>query len=153
MAEKIRAYMMRVSEDGEVYKGYFGEIENTLKVMQGFVGGHIQVVSLPSGIVLVCGEEGKLMKLMPNRALFREAGGKDTVYDFIAGNCLCVRHNEEGDFTPILDEDISIIQRFAKPIRLIASPSLILLKDEDECEDWREDKFVDWGRYMNEPIE
>lgn len=153
MAEKIRAYFMRVSEDGEVYKGYFGEIENTLKAKQTFVGGTIQVISLNDGVDLICHDEGKILHLPPNRALYYDAGGKDTIYDFVAGNCLCVRHNDEGDFTSILDEDISIIQKFTKPIEFIAPPNLILVKEEDACVEWQEPTGDDWGRYMNAPTD
>lgn len=145
MEKKIRAYMMRVSDDGEIYKGYFCDIENTLKAKQNFVGGTIQVISLNDAVDLICNDEGKLIGLPPNRALLYGVSKLDTVYDFIAGNCLCVRHDDEGNFTSILDEDLAVIKRFTKPIRLIKPPELILLKEEDECADW------DWGRYMNEP--
>ncbi len=145
MAKKIKAYMMRMSDDGEVYKGYFGEIENTLQAIQSFAGGDIQVISLSSGIVLICNEEGKLEGLPPNRALYYEADGKDTIYDFVVGNCLCVRYNDEGNFTSILEEDLAVIQRFAKPIEFIAPPNLILVKEEDECVEWQEPKSDDWG--------
>ena len=41
--EKILAYKLRVDEEtGEIYKGYFEEIENTLRAKQDFVGGTIQ---------------------------------------------------------------------------------------------------------------
>lgn len=45
----LDAYMMRVNqEDGTVYKGYIGKIQNTLKAEQEYVGGSIQVISINS---------------------------------------------------------------------------------------------------------
>lgn len=115
--EMIKAYMMRVSDDGVVYKGYIGEIENSLKAKQEFVGGLIQVIPITSEIDLICNDEGKLRNLPINRALFYDTGKKDEMYDFVVGNCLCVRHNNSGYFTSILDEDIPIIRRFVKCIK------------------------------------
>lgn len=45
MAEKIDVYFLRCSQDRQ-YRGYVGEIENTLKVLQNYVGGLIQTVHL-----------------------------------------------------------------------------------------------------------
>lgn len=137
MAEKIRAYMMRVSEDGVIYRGYIGEIENTLQAKQNFVGGIIQVLPLTSEVDLICNDESKLMQLPVNRALLYDSGKGDKIYDFVAGSCLCVRHKGD-EFTSILDEDIAAIQRFTKPIEAIFPPNLILVKEDTECVEWRE---------------
>lgn len=39
----------------------------SLKELQGYVGGLIQIVPLPSGQVLICNDEGKLKGLPINR--------------------------------------------------------------------------------------
>ena len=42
-------------------------IQDTLEAMQQTVGGPIEVLPLPDGVMLVCDEEGKLRGRMPNR--------------------------------------------------------------------------------------
>lgn len=39
------------------------EVKNELKALQETVGGHIQTLKLAEGVVLICNEEGKLLKL------------------------------------------------------------------------------------------
>ena len=33
------------------------------------------------------------------------------VYDMLVGNLMCVRHNSEGEFTSIREEDIPVIEK------------------------------------------
>ena len=40
--------------------------DNTLEALQDAVGGYIETFTLPSGIVLICNEEGKLHRLPYN---------------------------------------------------------------------------------------
>jgi hypothetical protein len=138
MSERIKAYIMRVSDDGKPYKGYIGEIENTLKAKQTFVGGLIQVVPINEEIDLICNEEGKLSRLLPNRALYMENATDDEPYDFICGNCLCVRHNNEGEFTSIHEDDVKTIRKHVKPIEAILCPDIILSMPEDVCPEYKE---------------
>lgn len=42
------------------------QIENTLTAFQQLVGGYIQTVYLPHGVIMIVNEEGKLMGLKPN---------------------------------------------------------------------------------------
>lgn len=59
------------------------KIDNTLKAMQGTVGGYIEAVyPYDDNVAIVCNEEGKIAGLPLNRAL-KDADGK--VYDVIAG--------------------------------------------------------------------
>ena len=103
--EKILAYKLRVDEKtGEIYKGYFEEIENTLRAKQDFVGGTIQCLHLTNEIDMVCNDDGKLMGLPLNRVWFYES----QPIDVVMGNILCVRH--EGDeFTSIREDDEPVI--------------------------------------------
>jgi len=74
------------------------EIANTLQALQGAVGGYIETVSLPNGLILICNEEGKLLNLPANRKLG---------YDYIAGDFLVTAGNDEGDFVSLSDAQIA----------------------------------------------
>ena len=76
------------------------DLDNTLEAMQKFVGGLIECIALSdtgSEVTLVCNDEGKLMGLPLNRALFDDDGH---VYDIVSGNFLIVGLGEE-DFTDL----------------------------------------------------
>ena len=60
--EKIKVIVKRPFEA----VGHIEEVENTLESFQAIVDGHIEVVGLPEGALLVCNEEGKLKMLQPN---------------------------------------------------------------------------------------
>ena len=82
------------------------ELDNTLEAMQNFVGGLIECITLSdtgSEVTLVCNDEGKLMGLPLNRALFDDDGH---VYDIVSGNFLIVGLGEENftDLSPDLME-------------------------------------------------
>ena len=42
------------------------EIDNTLEALQELVGGYIETVNLPGGIVMIVNEEGKILRLPIN---------------------------------------------------------------------------------------
>lgn len=74
------------------------EIESGLKSLQAAVGGDIQAVyPYEDPVALICNDEGKLMGLPLNRALY---DGDGNMYDIVAGNFLIVGLGEE-DFTDI----------------------------------------------------
>ena len=75
------------------------QIPNTLDAMKAIVGGWIEIVSLGGGLDLCLNEEGKLLGLPPNVALF---GGQDVV----AGDCFLLRHDEEGEAVSVTAADI-----------------------------------------------
>lgn len=77
---------------------YETEIESGLESLQAAVGGDIQAVyPYEDPVALICNEEGKLMGLPLNRALYDEDGH---MYDIVAGNFLIVGLGEE-DFTDL----------------------------------------------------
>jgi hypothetical protein len=76
------------------------QIPNTLEAMSDLVGGYIETVGLGDGLDLCLNEEGKLLGLPPNVALF---GGQDVV----AGDCFLLRHDEEGESISVTPEDIN----------------------------------------------
>lgn len=58
-------------------------IQNTLEAKQAFVGGYIQAVyPFDDEVAIICNDEGKLLGLELNRALYDE---QDNIYDVIAG--------------------------------------------------------------------
>ena len=103
--------MMRVSEDGKPFRGYLSEIENSLEAKQAYVGGLIEVIRLNEYIDAVINEEGKLIPLPWNRCWVAEDG---EFIDMIMGNILCCRHDDEGNFTDIQEEDIPVILKCLK---------------------------------------
>jgi hypothetical protein len=92
------------------------EIEQTLEAMQAVVGGYIQAIyPFDEPIALVCHEEGKLLNLPLNRALYCP----DTAdyYDIIAGNFfLCAAPPDSDHFESLSKEQIAFYQqRFRHP--------------------------------------
>lgn len=114
MAAMIDAYFLRCDQERQ-YRGYVGQIENTLKAKQSYVGGLIQAVSLTPKIIVICNDEGKIQQLPPNRAWVESSG----VVDFFAGNILCVRHSGD-EFASILPKDIAEIERRLIPLKSVS---------------------------------
>ena len=80
------------------------EIDGSLEVMQGIVGGLIQPVYPfeDSAVALVCNDEGKLMNLPANRGL-RDKNGQ--IYDIIFGTFfLCGAPADSDHFTSLTSE-------------------------------------------------
>lgn len=116
---KIQAYLLRVNKlSGVVYKGYLAEVDNTLEAEQRYVNfdephGLITVVSINDDIDVICNDEGKLRNFPINRFLVSDAG---VVLDMLVGNIMCVRHNSDGEFTSIREEDIPVIESLLIPL-------------------------------------
>lgn len=116
---KIQAYLLRVDKlSGVVYKGYLSEVENSLKAEQRYVNydephGLITVLSITDEIDVIANDEGKLKNYPINRFVVDDMGG---VYDMLVGNLMCVRHNSEGEFTSIREEDIPVIEKHLIPL-------------------------------------
>ena len=85
------------------------EIENELKDLQGFVGGHIEVPFISPAlrdrnIVVVVNEEGKLRGLQPTLALVHDG----EVIDCLVGQ-LFFCSTDKDDFASLNDEQIKYI--------------------------------------------
>lgn len=78
------------------------EIANDLPTIQSLVGGYIESVTLDD-IVLICNEEGKLLRMEPN--LYVEA-----IDDVICGPVVFCRVKNY-DFADIGDNDVKWIRR------------------------------------------
>ena len=117
--ENIQAYLLRVDKlSGVVYKGYLAEVDNTLEAEQRYVNydephGLITVLSITDEIDVIANDEGKLKNYPINRFVVDDMGG---VYDMLVGNLMCVRHNSEGEFTSIKEDDIPIIESHLIPL-------------------------------------
>lgn len=88
------------------------EIENELELLQKIVGGLIETVyPFEDKVCLICNEEGKLLNLQMNRALYDNG----SVYDVIAGDFFVVGMGVE-DFCSLTDEQIERYEeRFHQP--------------------------------------
>lgn len=117
--EKIQAYLLRVNKlSGVVYKGYLAEVDNTLDAEQRYVNydephGLITVLSITDEIDVIANDEGKIRNFPINRFLVSDDG---IVLDMLVGNIMCVRHNSDGEFTSIREEDISVIESHLIPL-------------------------------------
>lgn len=135
MAEKIDAYFLRCDQDRQ-YKGYVGQIENTLKAHQRYVGGMIQAVHITPEIIVICNDEGKLQQLPINRARI----DNDQVIDYFVGNILCVRHQGE-EFSSIEPKDIPIIEQRLIPLKSVSKVGnhlAFVMYPADFCPEWHE---------------
>ena len=100
------------------------EIESGLKSLQAAVGGDIQsVYPYEDPVALICNDEGKLMGLPLNRALYDEDGN---IYDIVAGNFLIVGLGEENFATLPADLMEKYRQQFEHPEQFIRIAGKIL---------------------------
>ena len=90
---------------------YTKEIDGKLETMQGIVGGLIQAIypfDHPE-IALICNDEGKLIGLPPNRALFDKDGN---IADIIAGTFfLCSAPVGSENFEGLTNEQIETYKK------------------------------------------
>lgn len=105
---------MRILVVEPEYKPEVREINDSLKEMQGIVGGLIQPIYLDDSVVLICNDEGKLMNLPANRGLRDENG---QMCDIIFGTFfLCGAPADSDHFTSLTPEQIERYrERFYTP--------------------------------------
>ena len=92
------------------------EIDGTLAEMKKLVGGTIQAVyPFTDDIALICNDEGKLLGLPLNRALYHPE--TDELYDIIAGTFfLCGAPPDADHFTSLTDSQLEkYMQYFYTP--------------------------------------
>lgn len=84
------------------------EIDGSLEVMQGIVGGLIQPIYLDDSVALICNDEGKLINLPANRGLRDENG---QMYDIVCGTFfLCGAPADSDHFTSLTPEQVKRYQ-------------------------------------------
>jgi len=92
------------------------EIDGTLAAMKKLVGGTIQAVyPFSDHVALICNDEGKLLGLPLNRALYHPETGE--LYDIIAGTFfLCGAPPDADHFTSLTDSQLEkYMQYFYTP--------------------------------------
>ena len=95
---------------------YTADLTSGLAEMQRIVGGLIDAVSpFAEPVALVCNDEGKLLGLPLNRALYDAKTGKP--YDIVAGTfLLCGCPPGEDSFTGLTEDQIArYTERFRTP--------------------------------------
>lgn len=139
MSNQIRGYFMRVDkETGQKFRGYFGELKNTLRSLQDYVSYNqphslIQIIHLTTDIDIIMDEEGKLRQHPINRAIMSEDG---KILDIVVGNIVCVRH--EGDqFVSIKENDRAIIEKQLAPVLTLLGKTVVL-EAEDKLPEYEE---------------
>ena len=113
------------------------EIESTFEAMQVVVGGCIQAIyPFEEAVALVCHEEGKLLNLPLNRALYSPDTGD--CYDVIAGPFfLCSATPDSDQFESLSDEQITHYStRFGHPEEFLRiNGTLLCVPIEEETDD------------------
>lgn len=88
--------------------GRIEEIENDLRIFQNIVGGYIETVTYPSGHVMVCNEEGKLLNLPQNMRMIMPNGN----WDLIFGTFFFAKDDGEGNLTDIDEETAAALLKW-----------------------------------------
>jgi hypothetical protein len=73
-------------------------IDNTLDVLKHLVGGWLESLPFPGGLVMLCNEEGKLFGLSPNITM-------PQYQDIILGPIVITKSDRKGDFTDLTTHD------------------------------------------------
>jgi hypothetical protein len=92
------------------------ETSGTLSAMQTLVGGTIQALyPFNAPVALICHDEGKLLNLPPNRALYHPETNE--CYDIVVGTFFLCGAPPDGDsFTSLTQEQIeTYTARFRNP--------------------------------------
>lgn len=109
---------------------YMKEISKDLDSLQQEVGGDIQATyPYDDMVAIICNEEGKLLGLPLNRALYMD----DEMYDIIAGDFFICGIDDDGDFISLSDDLArKYYEQFKAPESFCRSSNnkIIVLKDE-----------------------
>ena len=107
--QKLRVVIVEPQKEARVEV-----IENTLESLQRIVGGYIEAFyPFDEEVAVICNEEGRLLKLPPNRVIYNAFTG--TVYDIIVGTFFIVgARADEDNFTSLTDEECKKFMEFYK---------------------------------------
>ena len=89
---------------------YIEEIKDDLEIMQGIVGGYIEVIPVGDSMHMVCNEDGIRKGLRPN---FRTDTG------IIYGDILFARSDAGGAFKNVSQNDYEILINYLKYIAVM----------------------------------
>lgn len=111
---KVKVYAFKDDQQGII------EIENSLEAEQAFVGGLIDVYALTDDLDIVLNDEGLINGLEPRAVVLGEgaveAKKQRKIKEIIYGDCFVCRHDNDGNFVSIREEDIKTIRYFVKSI-------------------------------------
>lgn len=89
-----------------------------MEAEQAFVGGLIDVYSITDNLDIVFNDEGLINRLEPRVVVLGEnvdsEGGIRELKEIIHGDCFICRHDEEGNFLSIREEDVETVRYFVK---------------------------------------
>lgn len=109
---------------------YMKEISKDLDSLQQEVGGDIQATyPYDDMVAIICNDEGKLLGLPLNRALYMD----EEMYDIIAGDFFICGIDDGGDFISLSDDQArKYYEQFKAPESFCRSANnkIIALKDE-----------------------
>jgi hypothetical protein len=169
LSEEYHLYNVKITEDsdddrirclfipvGETPREIFINKDNSLKELQGIVGGYIEALPLQSKddsqmIDLICNEEGKILNLPVNRYIRESIYSGDEkdidVLDYIAGNCVIIAANEEGEWVSVSNENYSHYEgTFHEPENVFVGS--LYLTDEYNCVvPHFETEIPEWSKY------
>ena len=121
---KVKVYGFKNEQQGII------EIEDSLRAEQAFVGGLIDVYSITNALDLVCNDEGLINGLEPKVVVLDKdtdgAKKQRKIKEIIHGDCFICRHDEEGNFLSIREEDVSTIRHFVKAVVLVYDGVIII---------------------------
>lgn len=118
----IKAYFMEVNENGVVFAGRLGWIQNTFEAFQDYLKNPVKVVRLTEKLVVVMQQES-VENAPLNRALVKDGN----IVEIYTGNLICIRQNESG-FHSIQEEDVGVIRKILKPVFYLDG-QIIIQKD------------------------
>jgi len=111
---KVKVYGFKNGKQGIM------EIENTLEAEQSFVGGLIDLYAITDNLDIVLNDEGLINGLEPRAVVLGEgtdeAKKQRKIKEIIHGDCFVCRHDEEGNFLSIREEDVETVRYFVKSI-------------------------------------
>ena len=127
--ERIMAYVLRVDE-GAHYRGYFETLENDLHVLQGRVGGRIDVFPLSGELIVIASDDGISQDRPPNRMVLRDGRAVTVLF----GDLLVVRSRGE-EFASVYVSDKEFIEASLVPAVCIGGRYYV---SHEPLEDWGE---------------
>ena len=111
---KVKVYGFKNGKQGIM------EIENTLEAEQSFVGGVIDVYAITDNLDIVLNDEGLINGLEPRAVVLGEgtdeAKKQRKIKEIIHGDCFVCRHDNDGNFVSIREEDVDTIRYLVKSI-------------------------------------
>lgn len=83
------------------------DVGSELEDLRSIIGGHLETVTFPEDIILICDEEGKLKYQSPT-LIIKDTNG--TIYDVVVGVVLFVSFDGVDDWTDIQNHQIEWLE-------------------------------------------